>query len=219
MTNEQIATALAAKSNDELYAYIENREKYLPVTVKTAVAELETRNITFTPEELQVIHEDMKARVELAQDEPGQSIFTTGVWKYRLVDDEFAPKLFSQLVVFVFSILFGVLFGSVLMAVNISKTQNRDKAFMIVVYGFLFEIAAGFLLGGSVAGAVLIILAKVLGGFLLTSFYWKSLIGADMLYKARPIWVPLAIGILLLAANLGLYLYMAHNGQLKNLIR
>jgi hypothetical protein len=207
---------MAVKTDEELNAYIENRERFLPDTVFAAVAELQNRGEAFSTEELEIIREDMKARRELALDEPGQSIFLTSGWKYKLVADEYAPAFFSQLIIFLFSIIPGVFFSSILLAINVSKTPNRNKAPLVVLYGFAFELFQPFLMaGGSVVGLILIILSKVLGGFMLTSFFWNAYLGNGTLYRARPFWVPLIVAVALVVLNYLSVDYLVKSGYIK----
>ena len=120
--NQYITDVVATKTDDELYTFIENREKYLPETVLASVNELQSRGVEFGQDELDVIEQDMRARAELALDEPGQSLFATNGWKYKLVDDDFAPRYFSQLVVFLFSVFAGAFFWF-----HFDGNQHRQK--------------------------------------------------------------------------------------------
>ena len=62
----------------------------------------------------------------------------------------------------------------------------------------------------------MVLITKVLGGFILTSYFWNAYLGNGTLYKARPFWVPLIIAILFFAINLWSVKYLLKSGLLKN---
>jgi|SRR5665213_1634004 len=193
--NDNFQTKAALKSDEELHSYIDNREKYLPEAVEAAVAELQKRGVEFSDEELKVIAEDMQARREMA--ETGTGIFGVfnSSWNNNQVEDPDAPSMFSKRAIFAFSVLCSVLFGSILLAINISKTPNRDKAFWVVLYGVGFIFLQAILSGGY--NPIFTILTNIAGAYIMDNFFWNRYIGNATLYRARPIWIPLLIGLVL----------------------
>lgn len=189
----------ASKSDEELYYCIDNREKYLPETVEAAVSELQKRGAEFSEEELRVISEDMQARREMAEHGTGIfGIFNTN-WDNNQVYDPDAPAMFSKRAIFAFSVLCSVLFGAILLAINVNKTQNRDKALWVVIYGVGFIFLQAIIAGGY--NPIATILTSIAGAYIMDNFFWNRYIGKPTLYRARAIWIPLLIGLALAAAG------------------
>lgn len=185
----------ALKSDDELHNCIDNREKYLPESVEAAVAELQSRGVEFSEEELRVITEDMQARRDLAETPSvGFGAFNSRD-KNNLVEDPEAPALYSRSAIYVFSVLFSVLFGSVMLAINISKTPNRNKAIWVVLYGLGYTIATILIgLNFNLNSSFSIVLG-IAGAYLMEALFWNRYIGNSTLYRKRPIWIPLIIAL------------------------
>ncbi|MCR8559474.1 hypothetical protein KXD93_17585 [Mucilaginibacter sp. BJC16-A38] len=185
------------KSDEELHEYVDNREKYLPESVESAVEELQNRGVVFSDEELKVIAEDMQARRELAGTPPtSPSLFAFSDINNQ-IDDPDAPEFYSKRAIYVFSILFSVLFGSIMLAINVAKTPKSSRAALVALFGLGYTaltIVIAELLNLP-AGAGIVI--SILGGYILNAFFWNKFIGNDTLYRLKPIWVPLTIGLVI----------------------
>ena len=183
------------KSDEELHYCIDNREKYLPETVEAAVDELKIRGVEFSEEELRLIAEDMQARRDLAAS--GQE--NINLFKYtdnnNQVEDPDAPAFYSKRAIYVFSILFSVLFGSVMLAINVSKVEKMGKALVVVLFGLGYTactiILAGLLNLPNATGIVV----GMIGGYIMNAFFWNRYIGKQALYRLKPIWIPLSIAL------------------------
>jgi len=188
----------SAKSDTELLDTIENRQKYLPETIEASVAELKYRGHTFTDEELKVINEDVAAHRENANLKGQRGGLFTNNFKKNIIEDPDAPAFYSRRVVYVFAFLFSTLFGSILLAMNIYKTDKPARMLWVLLFGVAytaFEIIVGENMhSGSSPG----ILFSLVGAVILESFFWNQFIGNATFYRTRPIWVPLIIGIVLL---------------------
>jgi len=202
-------TRAALKSDEELHSCIDNREKYLPETVEAAVAELQKRGEEFTEEELRIIAEDMQARREMAESGTGIfGVFNTN-WNNNQVEDPDAPLLFSKRAIFAFAVLCSVFFGSIMLAVNISKTKNKDKIFWVVLYGLGFTFAQQIISLNYKLDPIVMLVLSIAGAYMMDNLFWSKYIGNSTLYRARPIWIPLIIGLILVA----LLLFTVYNGK------
>ncbi|MDP9079460.1 MAG: hypothetical protein M3O71_18665 [Bacteroidota bacterium] len=190
------------KSDEELHEYVDNREKYLPESVESAVEELQNRGIVFSDEELKVIAEDMQARRELAGTPPtNPSLFAFSDINNQ-IDDPDAPEFYSKRAIYVFSILFSVLFGSIMLAINVSKTPKSSRAALVALFGLGYTaltITIAELLNLPTGAGIVI---SILGGYILNAFFWNKYIGNDTLYRLKPIWVPLTIGLVIVGGLL-----------------
>ena len=197
----------ALKSDEELHERINNREKYLPETVEAAVAELQSRGEGFSDEELKVIGEDMQARRNLAGTPPdGFGAFNSRD-KNNLVTDPDAPSLFSRRAVYIFSILFSVFFGSVMLAVNVAKTPNKSKAIWVILFGLAYTSAVVLIAENFKLNSTFTIVTCIVGAYLMEALFWNRFIGKATLYRARPIWIPLIIGLAIAIPLITLIIY------------
>lgn len=196
----------AAKSNEELHSCIDNREKYLPETVEAAVSELQNRGVEFSEEELRVIAEDMQARREMAEHGTGIfGVFNTN-WDNNQVYDPDAPAFFSKRAVFAFAVLCNVFFGSVMLAMNVSKTNNKDKALWVVLYGLSFTLFQVIIAADYSLNPIFMLIMSIAGAYTMDALFWNKYIGNSTLYRPRPIWIPLLIGLTLaILTSLSLY--------------
>jgi hypothetical protein len=154
-------------------------------------------------EELQSCVEDMQARREIAETGTGIfGVFNTN-WNNNHVEDPDAPAYFSKRAIFAFAVLCSVFFGSILLAINVSKTENKDKTFLVLLYGLGFTLAQQVLSASYRLDPIFTLIMSIAGAYIMDTLFWNKYIGSSTLYRARPIWVPLIIGLLLVALLLG----------------
>lgn len=193
--DETFKWTASQQTDEQLHYFIDNREKYLPETVEAAVAELQNRGTVFSAEELQVIEEDMQARRDLAQEGvTNWGLFNNGE-KELQIEDPAAPALFSKRAILLFSILFSVGFGSILLAVNVAQTPNKGKAPLVVLFGFIYTIGMALLAQRFHFNSSFTIVTGFAGAYLLDILFWNKYIGSATLYRVRQIWIPLLIGL------------------------
>lgn len=197
MTDDLYKRLAINKTDDELRERIDNREKYLPETVEAAVEELQVRGFQFTEEELKVIAEDMQARRDLAGSNPDN----INPFRYsddnNQIQDPDAPLFYSKRAIYVFSILFSVLFGSIMLAINVGKVQKNFKPVLVVLFGVAYTAFTIILAEQMRRVTGIGIVMAVAGGYTLNAFFWNRFIGKSALYRLKPVWVPLTIALLL----------------------
>lgn len=193
--DENFKLRAALKSDEELYNYIDNREKYLPESVEAAVAELQNRGVDFSDEELNVIAEDMRARRMTTSAQGNSGNFFFDPEKVKQVEDENAPAFFTKRAIYGFSVFFSLIFGSIMLAINVSKTKNRSGIIWIILYGLGFTVGAGILAQYYHLNSGLGIMLNILGTFPLNNFFWNKYIDSDRLYRVKPIWTALIVGL------------------------
>ena len=197
--DDNFAFRATLRSDAELQNSIDNREKFLPETVEAAVKELQTRGVVFDDEELRVIAEDMQARREMAKGtKTNYSVFSNRD-QNNLIEDPDAPLLYTRRAVYIFSFLFSTLFGSILMAMNVAKTDRPGRAVWVVLYGIVYTLIIVFLSASANMGPAFSVVTAIAGAYGLELFFWNRFIGSETLYRARPIWVPLIIGLVIAA--------------------
>jgi hypothetical protein len=189
----------AALTTEELTERIDNRKNYLPETVEAAVAELKFRKHAFTDAELTTINADIdQQRKDAASVDSRRGFFNRNAKKVIVKDPE-APSLYSRQAIYGFTVLCGALFGSILLAINVGKTKRPGNAIWIVVFGVVFTalqiyISEVFVPKSSSSYAIL---WGLISAAIIDAFFWKQFIGYATFYRARPIWVPLIIAVVI----------------------
>ncbi len=214
--NDNFSLRATLKSDEELHYCIDNREKYLPETVEAAVAELQSRGETFSTEELTVIAEDMQARRELAASGTDNLMMYTNE-THTQIEDPDAPSFYSKRAILVFSVIFSIFFGSIMLAINVSKTQYRSMAILVALCGLGFTIAAVLLAGILNLNAFFSVFIGWGGAYLMDSIFWKRYIGNSTLYRVKSIVGPVICGVVFAAVVIILVLIAYYYPKALNL--
>ncbi|PST82711.1 hypothetical protein C7T94_08630 [Pedobacter yulinensis] len=175
---------LSEKSDAQLLYYIQHVDKHTEEAVRLAHAILLERSA--------VLPSGVAECMETAIAESNEV-------KEHVVDDPEVPLFYSQSAIYAFSILFSVLFGSFMLAAN-CRTVGKS-GWLVIAVGLLYTVFAGAAvnsldLNPGLGGSFLI---NGLGVVLMYEFFWKRHIGKETKYRAKPIWKPLCIGLVLFA--------------------
>ncbi|SDT69656.1 hypothetical protein SAMN05216490_5047 [Mucilaginibacter mallensis] len=201
------------RTNEELLERIDNRQKYMPETVDASVAELQFRGHVFSDDELRVIDEDIQAHRNNAAQVDGRLGFFNNNTNNVIVNDPDAPTMYSRRALYTFTVLCGALFGSILMAMNISKTEKKGNAFWVVLFGIGFTVLQYYIMSNLAkqgSGSSSAIIGGIVAAYILDFIFWKRFIGYATFYRARQIWVPLVIAVVIGAL---LVLAIIYGGQ------
>lgn len=118
-------------------------------------------------------------------------------WRLNVVKDLETPIYYSQRAIFVFSILFGVIFGAGMLAVNVKKAGHKNIGIWIVLFGILYMAAEiSFLSNMEHRNSFSTYIGNALGALIL-DFFWHRYIGYNTLYRAKAFWKPLIIALLI----------------------
>ncbi len=121
-------------------------------------------------------------------------------------DDKPLPLYYAEQSIFLFSIFFGALFGSILMAMNLNRNEGKKGKMEVIVFGILFTVLQYKALQYLPKGSYVNILFGLLSGLILKAYFWKTYIGS-VPYTKRSIVAPLIIGLTIFIALLGITLY------------
>ncbi len=181
---------LSTKTDQQLRYYLDHVDKHTSDGVRAALAELKNRNAELPEGIDELIEEKIRLKESTNYD-------SLRGWKRNVVKDIDAPEYYSQTAIYVFSILFSVLFGSVMLAINLKNAGKRWGT--PIFFGLLFtfgQINLMEFVPHPSMGISLII--NALGVIIMYQFFWNRSLGKDTKYRAKPIWIPLIIGILLI---------------------
>lgn len=194
---EDYSIKVAGLPDENLLAYVEQRHRYIPEIVKAAVTELQKRGRVFSQEELAQIYNDIEVKAE-EDKQKDEAVFAKD--QPHFTDDANAPEYYSPRLIRVFSVLFSVFFGSVMMAMNLSRTESKKGIAEVILFGLAYTAALiyiGSQLTSNIPG--LGIGLNIAGGFVLEFLFWNKYIGKDTVYRKRPYAIPLVIGLVISA--------------------
>ena len=117
----------------------------------------------------------------------------------NVVKDEEAPAYFSQRAIWLFSGLFGVFFGSILMGINLNKTDTKKGILLVTGFGVVYTIFEIWPFNTFELGTPLGVGVNFIGATVMQYFFWDKYIGADTLYRAKPVLIPSIVGVCILA--------------------
>lgn len=204
---------MSKMSDYELNGYIENRKNYTKEAVESAILELNNRGRKFSDEETsEILKQFNEKKIETTQHDEANLFDSSGGWKKNVVTDKDAPEFYSEKAIYLFSIIFSIIFGSVLMAINLRKTKSKKGVFEVLGFGILFFIIQVYILSMFPRNTIFTLMFSMAGALILNYFFWKKYIGQDTKYRAKPIWIPLIIGIVLLTAYIFLIVNLANMG-------
>ena len=187
---------LASRRNlEELYERVNNREKYLPETVEASVTELQERGEVFEDDVLAAIAADMDARRRHAESGGGYDGLFYNPDKVRQVQDPDAPAFYTKRAIYGFAIFFSVLFASVLFAMNVAKTDKKINALWVMLYGVAFTVVE-VIIGSRITFSIgVAFIFGLVGSYPLNYFMCSAFLGKATLYRVRPVWAPLVVGL------------------------
>lgn len=194
---------MKVKSNEELKDIVINFELNRGAITSAARKELEIRGVDLSDEEKQIIEEKKNKRKQYAissSEKKGSFDSFNANWKRSIVSDLDAPQLYSRQVINIFSILFSVLFGGILLAINLNTVNNRKGKLPVLLFSIAYTIL--MIVGMNLIdfrSSIVTFALNALGAVFLYNYFWKKYIGNDFEYRTKPYWIPLVIGIVISA--------------------
>jgi hypothetical protein len=204
---------VTSKTTEELRDIAVNFNLYRGALVAAAKEELTNRGIELSDDEKQRIEEIKNKRKKdaiTAKDSNKTWDSFNVKWKMNIVNDANAPQLYSRQVINIFSILFSVLFGGILMAINLKNTNNKKGILPVLAFSIGYTVLMGvglYLIDSKTS--VLTVVLNLLGAIVLYNYFWGKYIGKEFQYRTKPFWIPLVIGV----AIFGLFLWSAIVGN------
>lgn len=183
---------MSKKSEKELMDYLINFKKYTPDAITAAVDELKGRGKNFTEQELIEIKEKIDASAKSEKEE--DSLWGNDSLKANIVTDPNAPLLYSKGTIRGFCVLFTTIFGAVLLATNIYDTK---KKWTVIGFGIAYTGLTIVLANIIPTNTFWVLLLNTVGGLGLTTTFWDKYVGKETKYRAKPIWKPLIISIII----------------------
>src|SRR5438445_7661421 len=165
---------MPSKSEDDLQEYINNRLKYTPDAVFAAIEELKKRGKIFTEAAIEIIKYDIEKHQEVSKQRIVEGEFNFNRWKKNVTDDINAPEFYSERVIYTFSILFSVLFGSILMAINLRNTETKKGIIEIMLFGIGYMSIQIWILSFLPRNSGLTLITSAGGAMIINYIFWKK---------------------------------------------
>lgn len=182
------------KSDSELMDYVTKIERYTPTSIRAAIDELKKRGHNFSDEELSVLNRKIHDNIEREKGKDDvHPLKGSSKWKRNVVTDANAPLYYSPGAIGVFSIVFTVVFGAVLLASNIT---NKKHKWTVIGFGIIYS-ALVILISQIPNNTSFTIISNIIGAGILTTVFWNKYIGRDTKFRTKPIWKALSISILI----------------------
>ncbi|KFC22875.1 hypothetical protein [Chryseobacterium sp. FH1] len=140
MVNKKVIEKL---SDRELENYIKSDSKFVAPAITYAYEVLQSRGRVFEESEKLQIEQMISEKTQAETDEKHKYY---KAWDENMTENPSAIELYSNKVIWIFSILFGVFFGGFLQAINFVRLKNNKVAVISASFGILFSAGQVLLL-------------------------------------------------------------------------
>ena len=129
-----------------------------------------------------------------------------------IITPESNPKIYSKMAIRGFSIFFTSIFGGVLLMQNLKDIGKRKEANMILLFSILFTAVSIYIVNiPEKPKSSLTMLCNLIGGYILSDYFYKKYFPTDDNYEKKKIWKPLIISILITIPFVLALIYSAGN--------
>jgi len=109
-----------------------------------------------------------------------------------LTEDLNAPRLHSKRVVTLFSAIFSIIFGAVLMMYNFNQLGKIKARNLVFTFGIIYTIGTILLINLLSFPGNFVIIINLIGAYIMTEYFWNEHLGKEIKYRKRS-WVKPAI--------------------------
>lgn len=108
------------------------------------------------------------------------------------------PKIYSKKAIIGFSIFFSPIFGAVLLMQNLKDIKKHKDAYIILFFSIIFTAAVIYIVNiPSRPMTSLTYICNIIGGYILSEYFYKKYFLDEKSYPKKKIWKPLIISILI----------------------
>ena len=130
---------MVKKSDKELEDYLINIMAFSREIVEAAITELKNRGRVFSESELSTLETKMQER----ENTIGKNTITVRDLEKNIVEDKSALALYSRKTIDWTTLIFGIVVGSILMALNFKSVEKKKGILGVLIFGvayFIIEI-------------------------------------------------------------------------------
>ena len=95
------------------------------------------------------------------------------------------PKLYSKRVIYLFSVIFSTIFGTVLLMSNLKQVNDKKARWEVLVFGIIFTIGIAITLHTVQLQSNLALPLNILGAIILNEFFWNRSIGKETEFEKK----------------------------------
>jgi hypothetical protein len=207
-TNEY-SISLRRLDDEQLREYITKPENYQNDAILAAIWELEHRR-PLRKDEIA-----LEAEISGRAGNSEVSIPNTSISEFKIEESKI-PSLYSVRSIHVFSVLFSVLAGGILMAINFSRTTQKAEAIKVLGFsvGYTFISILILAIPGTQSPVISLIL-NLLGAYLIYELFWKRVLGNEFRFKKQQVWTTLIIALIIISPLV--WWYITQSGALQTM--
>lgn len=179
------------KSEAQLKEYLGDNARFQEGAIRAAIWELEKRGLV-DDESREAIRKIEYDRVTGRKRNSEEQI------QDHITDDPNAPLLYRDKFIVFFGVLFSVLAGGILLAINLSKIGKRNLVVPVIAASIAYLLMQVYLLNllNSYSNLVAIPVT-ILGVLLLENLFWKRNVTKDLKYRKRPVWGAVVVALII----------------------
>lgn len=204
-TNEYSAS-IRRLQEEELREYIQKPEQFHDEAVLAAIWELASRRKS--------LKDEQKLEAEIARRiTPSEHAIIGSYESDSIVTRISQPSLYSIRSIQIFSVLFSVLAGGILMAINFNRTSKKQEALKVIGFSLVYTISAMLIF--SLLGTqspILSIVLNLLGAFLIDELFWKRVLGREFRFDKQQVWSALIVALIIISPVIW---YLFQSGALQ----
>jgi hypothetical protein len=206
--SNEYSAGIRRLTEEKLREYIEKPESFHDEAILAAIWELRNRRKLLSDENS--LEARLTERLIPVVAEKGEIVIPEPVSNLSVL-----PSLYSIRSIQVFSVLFSVIAGGILMAINFNRTTRKNEAFKVLGFSIAYTLISFliFSLLGTQSPFLTIIL-NLLGAFLIDQLFWKRVLGSEYRFNNQPVWTALIVALLLSAP---LIWYVIKSGALETI--
>jgi hypothetical protein len=113
-------------------------------------------------------------------------------------EDENIPTLYSDKVIYTFSVFFSVIAGGILLARNLKEVDRKDGIPHVIAFSVIYTFLSAYFLNVIKLGLVGTATLAIIGSMVLNSFFWNTYIGKGITYYRKSYRKALIITLIIL---------------------
>lgn len=119
---------------------------------------------------------------------------------------EHIPNLYSKLLIRMFSLFFGTLFGAILLIINLRITKHKKGLIQVIIFGISYTGIRFLILNRIGVHSNYSIIINLVGGFILTEYFWNKFIGRTTEHEKKDWIKPTLIALLIIIPTTYIYI-------------
>lgn len=113
-------------------------------------------------------------------------------------EEENIPTLYSDKVIYTFSVFFSVIAGGILLARNLKEVDRKDGIPHVIAFSVIYTFLSAYFLNVIKLGLVGTATLAIIGSMVLNSFFWNTYIGKGITYYRKSYRKALIITLIIL---------------------